>query len=130
MPIRHSSENSARSWPFAPSSTKIASSPAFSVALIGSGFACSARKTIDALSGRRDAWRRHLHEIDDVVDRHRAPRLRRGGRSDHQQDDNRCGDAAAGEHAGLQAAKIVALIITGWTKTSKPSFSERAARRL
>jgi len=49
-PIRHSSENSARSWPFAPSSTKIASSPAFSVVLIGSGFACSARKTIDALS--------------------------------------------------------------------------------
>ena len=47
---RHSSENSARSWPFAPSSTKIASSPAFSAAFWASVLARSARKTIEALS--------------------------------------------------------------------------------
>ncbi len=47
---RHSSENSARSWPFGPSSTKIASSPAFSAAFCASLFTRSARNTIDVLS--------------------------------------------------------------------------------
>ena len=48
--MRQSALNSVRSWPLAPSSTKIASSPDFSDVFSASVFACSARNTIAALS--------------------------------------------------------------------------------
>src|SRR5436190_15242105 len=44
---RYSAENSDRSWPLAPSSTKIASSPALSEAFSASFFARSATQKID-----------------------------------------------------------------------------------
>jgi hypothetical protein len=48
--VRHSSEKWPRSCPFGPSSTTIASSPAFSLAFCVSDLARSARNTIDAAS--------------------------------------------------------------------------------